>query len=47
VGDHYEFDYLVPRRLGIDAFFLDRLDKQRGEFVIKDLRELEKRILDR
>jgi putative hydrolase of the HAD superfamily len=45
VGDHYEFDYLVPRRLGIDAFYLDRLDKQKGEFVIKDLRELEGRIL--
>ena len=24
VGDHYEFDYLVPRSLGIHAFYLDR-----------------------
>jgi putative hydrolase of the HAD superfamily len=47
VGDHYEFDYLVPRRLGIDAFFLDRLDKQRGEFVIKDLRELENKLFEK
>ena len=44
VGDHYEFDYLVPRRLGIDAFYLNRQGKQKGEFMLKDLRELEKRL---
>ncbi len=42
VGDHYEFDYVVPRSLGIRAFYLDRSDGQRGEFVISDLRDLEK-----
>lgn len=44
VGDHYEFDYLVPSSLGIHAFYLDRSDGQRGEFVISDLRELERRL---
>jgi len=42
VGDHYEFDYLVPRRLGIHAFYLDRSGLQKGDFIISDLRDLEK-----
>jgi putative hydrolase of the HAD superfamily len=45
VGDHFEFDYLVPRTLGIRAFYLDRSSEQRGEFILKDLNELEKRLL--
>jgi putative hydrolase of the HAD superfamily len=44
IGDHYEFDYLVPRSLGIQAFYLNRTGKQNGEFVISDLRDLEKRL---
>lgn len=44
VGDHYEFDYVVPGSLGIRAFYLDRSDGQRGEFIISDLRDLEKRL---
>jgi len=44
VGDHYEFDYLVPRRLGIDAFYLNRQGKQKGEFIISDLRDLEEQL---
>jgi HAD superfamily hydrolase (TIGR01549 family) len=44
VGDHYEFDYLVPRALGIRAFYLDRSGKQGGDFIISDLRDLEKRL---
>jgi HAD superfamily hydrolase (TIGR01549 family) len=44
VGDHYEFDYLVPRKLGIHAFYLDRSAGQRGDFVLWNLRELEKRL---
>jgi putative hydrolase of the HAD superfamily len=45
IGDHYEFDYLVPRTLGIQAFYLDRSGKQRGDFVISNLRDFEKRLL--
>ena len=44
VGDHYEFDYLVPQQLGIDAFYLDRTGQRRGEFILSDLRDLETRL---
>ena len=44
VGDHYEFDYLVPRSLGIHAFYLDRSGERKGDFVISDLRDLEKKV---
>lgn len=43
VGDHYEFDYLVPRSLGIHAFYLDRSGKQGGDSVIPELKDLEGR----
>jgi putative hydrolase of the HAD superfamily len=45
VGDHYEFDYVVPRSLGIHAFYLNRSGEQEGEFTISNLRDLEKRLL--
>ncbi len=44
VGDHYEFDYLVPRQLGIHAFYLDRSGDKKGDDVLGDLRELEERL---
>ncbi len=44
IGDHYEFDFLAPRSLGIHAFYLDRSGVKNGEFIISDLRELEKRL---
>ena len=44
VGDHYEFDYVVPCSLGIHAFYLDRLGDQKGASVISDLRDLEERL---
>jgi putative hydrolase of the HAD superfamily len=46
VGDHYEFDYLVPRSLGIHAFYLDRMGEKRGTSVISDLGDLEERLSD-
>jgi HAD superfamily hydrolase (TIGR01549 family) len=40
VGDHYEFDYLVPRTLGIEAYFLDRHGKRpKDRFTLKNLRD--------
>ncbi len=41
VGDHYEFDYLVPRSVGIEAYLIDR----KGKFnprkdVLKTLEDL-------
>jgi HAD superfamily hydrolase (TIGR01549 family) len=45
VGDHYEFDYLIPRRLGIRAYFLDRDGKEpEGRFTVRDLRDFALRI---
>lgn len=44
VGDHYEFDYLVPGSVGIHAFYLNRSDGRRGESIFSDLRDLEKRL---
>jgi hypothetical protein len=31
--------------LGIHAFYLDRSGEKRGEFVLRNLRDLEKRLL--
>jgi len=45
IGDHYEFDYLVPRTLGIQAFYLDRSGEQRGDFALSTLKGFEKRLL--
>lgn len=40
VGDHYEFDYMVPKRLGIEAYYLDRDGKNpRDSFTVNNLRE--------
>ena len=47
VGDHYDFDYLVPRRLGIQAYYLDRSGERVGAFILHSLRDLEERILRR
>jgi putative hydrolase of the HAD superfamily len=40
VGDHREFDYVVPRRLGAKAYYLDRSGKETGDSVLGDLTEL-------
>jgi HAD superfamily hydrolase (TIGR01493 family) len=45
VGDHCDFDYLVPRRMGIQAFHLDRSGEREGEFVLRSLGELEEKLL--
>jgi len=39
-GDHYEFDYLVPKSIGIKAFYLDRDGtKPKDSFTVKNLKE--------
>lgn len=41
VGDNLRFDYLVPRELGVQSFFLDRKKiSEQGEHVINSLSEL-------
>ncbi len=44
VGDHLDFDYLVPRKLGIRSVLVDRTGESNGEYtmdVVKSLGELE------
>lgn len=40
VGDHPEYDYALPRRVGIAALLLDRRREREGPDVIHSLREL-------
>jgi putative hydrolase of the HAD superfamily len=45
VGDHWVFDFVNPREIGMTAYFLDRGRKRGGnvkneEFVISDLNEI-------
>ena len=44
VGDHWEFDYLVPKGLGIQALHIDRSGNRRGEDVIRNLEEVGQRL---
>jgi putative hydrolase of the HAD superfamily len=44
VGDDQNFDFHVPRRLGILAFHLDRTGKHKGELVIQSLEELNRKL---
>ncbi|MFA4835657.1 MAG: HAD family hydrolase [Dehalococcoidia bacterium] len=45
VGDHWQFDFLAPRGIGITSFYLDRRKESLGEFIIHDLSELESKLL--
>lgn len=48
VGDHYEFDYLIPRQLGIEAYFLDRDgNRPKDHDTIIDLKEFANLIRNR
>lgn len=44
VGDHVKFDYEVPRRLGIHAYYLDRSGESADDHVVHDLVEFERQI---
>ena len=41
VGDEWYSDFISPRSIGVKSFYLDRTGERGGNFVIKDLRELE------
>ena len=44
VGDELYFDFNVPRKLDILAFYLDRTGKHKGDFVIHNLKELQRKL---
>ena len=45
VGDHYEVDYLVPRKIGIEAYFLDRENRrEKDSGMVNNLEELANRL---
>ncbi len=39
VGDHFEFDYIIPQKTGITSFYLDRKKEKKGVNVVRDLAE--------
>ncbi len=44
VGDHWEFDYLVPKGMGIRALHIDRSCSRSGDDVIRNLEEVGQRL---
>lgn len=44
VGDHWDFDYLAPREAGIKTFYLDRFGRKKGEDVVEDLRQFQRKV---
>jgi len=46
VGDDWYSDFIAPRRVGIKSFYLDRIGQKRGKFVVRDLGELEGRLIN-
>jgi putative hydrolase of the HAD superfamily len=41
MGDDYEFDYRIPRKIGIRSILIDRSGKRKGKDIIHDLKEIE------
>lgn len=44
IGDHYKFDYLVPRKIGINAYYLDRKKEKKGKYIVHNLKEFKEKI---
>jgi putative hydrolase of the HAD superfamily len=44
IGDHWKFDYITPRSIGIKAYYLDRMGERRGEHIVHNLEEFEERL---
>jgi putative hydrolase of the HAD superfamily len=47
IGDHKEFDYLVPQKLGITAFYLDRNKTSTGPNTVHNLSQFEEIVIKR
>jgi HAD superfamily hydrolase (TIGR01549 family) len=45
IGDDWEFDYLVPRQLGITSFYLDRKkEKDKSDGIVSNLHEFVEKV---
>ena len=44
VGDHKEFDFLSPQKLGIVSYYLDREENTKGPHIVSNLNEFEKEL---
>ena len=44
VGDHIVFDYKIPLKIGIKSFLIDRKKIQKGDYIVYDLKEFERKI---
>jgi len=44
IGDHEEFDYNTPKKIGITSFYLNRNKTNKGKFTVSNLKEFEERI---
>jgi len=45
VGDHKEFDYISPQKLGITAFYLDRNKISTGPYTVHNLSQFKEHLL--
>ncbi|WEU40106.1 MAG: HAD family hydrolase [Candidatus Odinarchaeum yellowstonii] len=46
VGDNWVQDYLIPRRVGVKSYYLDRDGVKAGRFTVKDLNDFHRRVLN-
>lgn len=44
IGDHKEFDYIIPKNIAIHSFYLNRKKTSNEEYVVYDLKEFEEKI---
>ncbi len=47
VGDNFDFDYIAARKAGMDAYYLERNGREKGNYIVRDLKEFEKRIREK
>jgi len=44
VGDHKEFDYAAPQKLGITSYYLDRKKTTTDKYIVFDLKQFKKKL---
>ncbi len=44
VGDNWNFDHVIPQKVGMAAFYLDRGKQKEGKWIVHDLKEFETKL---